>query len=119
MLKWLLLIFIIPSLLFGKLYSVEPKASSSHEHLETYCGVENSESRNHYLHVHEHDHESGISSHAHSHVHFTKTFNPTDSFFFSVEEDDCSSALNDYIITSVDVFIPSNIIQDLFRPPIA
>jgi hypothetical protein len=119
MLKWLLLIFIIPSLLFGKLYSVETQANSSHDHMETYCGAENSESNNHYLHLHEHDHESGISSHAHSHVHFTKTFNPTDSFLFFMEDENFTPALNGYIATSIDLFIPTDITQDLFRPPIA
>lgn len=119
MLKWLLLIFIIPSLLFGKLYSAEMQGNNSHDHMETYCDAEKTSQNDQYLHTHEHDHDSDVSSHAHSHVHFTKTFNPTDSYLFFMVDDNLIPSLNNHIIANIDIFIPSNIIQDLFRPPIA
>lgn len=120
MLKWLLLIFIIPSLLFGKLYgAIEQKINNSHNHMEACYYAEESDSDNHYFHIHEHDHENGVESHSHSHNHATKTFNVTDSFFFFMEQDDFTSALKDRINTRIDAFISSKIIKDLFRPPIA
>jgi hypothetical protein len=36
-----------------------------------------------------------------------------------MEDENFTPALNGYIATSIDLFIPTDITQDLFRPPIA
>ncbi|MDO8454456.1 MAG: hypothetical protein Q7S59_07805 [Sulfurimonas sp.] len=107
MLKWLLLIFIIPSLLFGKFYSVENKNNSSQEYVQT------------YHHTHHHDHENDTSSHVHSHMHFIKTSNIlVDSLLFLLQDEIFIATLENDSISNITLFIQNDITQDLFRPPI-
>lgn len=105
MFKWLLLIFIIPSLLFGKLYSLENNNNRSQEYVQTYS------------HTHHHEHDT--SAHAHTHIHFVKISNIlTDSFLFLLKDEIFIDSLEKYSISNVNLFVPNDITQDLFRPPI-
>ncbi len=105
MIKRLLLILILPSLLFGKFYSIENENDGSCGYVQTYS------------HTHHHEHEN--DTHAHSHIHFVKTSNILiDSLLFLIQDNMFTPTLNTNDIVDVNLYISSNITQDLFRPPI-
>ncbi|MFA6195455.1 MAG: hypothetical protein WC656_02280 [Sulfurimonas sp.] len=110
MFKWLLLILIIPSLLFGKFYSTENKNDGVGSYVQTY----------HHTHHHDHDdHENDTSAHSHSHIHFVKTSNIlVDSLLFLLKNEIFIATLENYSISNVNFLVPNDITQDLFRPPI-
>lgn len=114
--KILLLILIIPSLLFAKLYGIQVSDASAahfspHEYLS--CDVEYVQ----HQHLHEHLH-SEASSHSHQHTHAKVTVSVADFFIDSYSDTFNFSDISKEVIFVTTDKPSSAFIQELFRPPI-
>lgn len=114
--KILLLILIIPSLLFAKLYGIQISDASvvhffPHEYLS--CDVEYVQ----HQHLHEHLY-SETSSHSHQHTHAKVTGGVADFFIDNYSDTFDFANLSKEVILATMKKPSSDFIQELFRPPI-
>ncbi len=116
----LLLFIIIPSLLFGKMYLAEAKATEQYQLHNEHTSY-HSQKTGHYHHHHEHEHSTvkkHLDSHSHYHSHATSITSLSIDFTLSPIKSVINISSPKPIIPITIDTISSDYIQDVFRPPI-